>query len=119
MTTQLGLLALSLLPPRPRRQRLARQPGFLAGLAVASVVITQTVQAIPSFKPNGAIWLHNYLMSISGAWRMAPVILLLWFLVALQGPNWRQPGWDELLGRLFGVIWVLAWVFFLVRNLVV
>jgi hypothetical protein len=118
MTTQLGLLLLALMPPRPRRRRLARQPGFMAGVAVASVVVAQTVQDLSRFERNGAIWLNNYLLSISGSGRMAPSILLLWFVGSLQGLDWRRPGWPELLGRLLGVIWVFVWVFFLVRHFV-
>ncbi len=49
MPVQLGLLALSVVPPRPRLRRLARQPGFLAGVAVASAVATNAVQAIANF----------------------------------------------------------------------
>lgn len=117
MTTQLGVLVLSLMPPRPRLRRLARRPGFLAGIAVASVVACQTVQDLPSFRPGNAVWLNNYLLSIGGAGPMASVILLLWLVGSLRGLDWRRPEWVELLGRTLGVTWILAWIIFFVRRL--
>jgi hypothetical protein len=124
MPVQLGLLGLSVVPPRPRLRRLARQPGFLAGVAVASTVATNVVQAATTFATymtRGAnpfaTWLHNNLIAISAPYRLAPVILLAWVIVALQRGCRRSHDWVETSARLLGVAWIIAWCTYMIINI--
>jgi hypothetical protein len=123
ISVQFGLLGLSLLPPRPQLPRLARQLGFLAGVAVASAVALDAVQAGANFKSytaNGtypfAIWLHNELIAISSPHHLAQVILLAWVIVGLQGGWRRSHDWVESSARILGVVWIVAWCAYMAIN---
>ncbi|HEX8203521.1 MAG TPA: hypothetical protein VF590_23800 [Isosphaeraceae bacterium] len=114
----LGLLPLRLLPPRPDRRRLRRQPGFVSaaiGLLIG-VVSGAGMTAILAFQPpiNPQI--------------LALLILLLPLTVGpgiaasrltLRMLGRRQPAadWVERLARLLGWFWIVAapvnfWVIF-------
>lgn len=116
----LGVATLRLRPPRPPIRRLARQPGFLAGIAVVSVVALATVLSVLDWftfwspmLPAGAVvsnWLHGYLLSASGPWNVGFAIALAWMIGGLQGFRWARPDWVEWAGRLLGASWVLYWL---------
>ncbi len=123
MPVQIGLLGLSLVAPRPRLRRLARQPGFLAGVAVASTVATNVLQAAANFMPYMAggsnrspAWLHNNMIAISAPYRLAPVILVAWVIVGLQGGWRRSHDWVESSARLLGGVWIIAWCTHMIVN---
>jgi hypothetical protein len=123
MPVQLGLLGLSLLPPRPPMRRLARQPGFVAGIAVACAVASNVLQASANLKQNLArgtnplpTWIHNNLIGISAPYRLAPVVLLAWVIVGLQGGCRRSRDWVESGSRLLGGIWVTAWCVYMIIS---
>jgi hypothetical protein len=124
MPVQLGLLGLSLIPPRRPLRRLARQPGFLGGVAVASAAATSVVQAAANFNQSmgrGAnpfeTWLHNNMIAISAPYRLAPVILLAWMIVALQRGCRRSHDWVETSARLLGGVWIIAWCTYMSINI--
>jgi hypothetical protein len=116
MPVQLGLLAVSLLTPRPRLRRLARQPGFVAGVAVAVAFASNVLYATSNFKASIArgsnpipTRIHNNIIAISAPYRLAPFVLLAWTMVRLQGPCRRSHDWVERSARFLGGVWVIAW----------
>jgi hypothetical protein len=119
----LGGAAVRLRPPRPPLRRLARQPGFLAGLAVtANIALGTALTAlnwyntrwIPGRTAAQALsWLHGYLLSIGGPWNVAFAVSLAWIIGGIQGFRWGQADWVERAGRWLGVLWLLYWLFVL------
>lgn len=118
----LGVLILQVIPPRPHRSRLAQQPGFVAGVALVTMVLLQTAVsayqwvAVPaSYRgPDpSSVWPNKYLQSLSPS-EIAPAVILAWVMLGLQGYRWKSADWVESFGRLFGLVWIVAWVGFLI-----
>jgi hypothetical protein len=124
LAVTLGLLVPRLLPPRPSIRRLARQPGFLAEIAVLSFVILKSIAwGIDRLAQRGGpgsfgfdLWLHNFLISISGPFYVGPAVATAWIIGLLQGMRWARPDWLESLGRLVGLLWLVYWVVLLGRG---
>jgi len=122
----LGVLAVRFLPPRPSVRRLARQPGFQAGVALAALAVLGGMlsaldwatfwRKMPSAEVVVWTWLNVSLISVSGPWNVGFVIALTWFIGGLQGFRWRRGDWVEWAGRALGVLWVLNWVGLLVAR---
>lgn len=118
----LAILLLRSLPPRPSPRRLARQPGFLAGVAVLVTLIVQLIEAmirtlmarlIPNpfespftFSP----WRYAFLGVISDSSHYGPAVILAWVIGLLQGFRWGRSDWIERWGRWLGGLWVLGWI---------
>ncbi len=117
----LGVAVVRLRPPRPPLRRLARQPGFLAGVAVASIVTLGTGFTIldwflvwgqmPPGEAGVSKWLlYGYLLSIGDPWNVGFAVSLAWIIGGLQGFRWAKPDWVERIGRLLGASWILYWL---------
>src|SRR5262245_40574634 len=99
--THLGVLALRILPPRPSLRRLARQPGFVAAAALATMVLLQTADAAYKWlavhatfyrgPDPSSIWFHNYLQAVSPP-MVAPTIVVAWVVLGFQ--QTRLERWD-------------------------
>jgi hypothetical protein len=119
----LGIAIVRLRSPRPPIRNLARQPGFLAGVAVASIVVLGTGLSILDWftfwgrlQTSEAVvssWLHGFLLSIGGPWNVGFAVSLAWIIGGLQGFRWRQPDWVEWAGRFVGVLSILYWLLLL------
>lgn len=115
-TLSLGTLAASLVAPRPRIRRLSRQPGFLAGVAVAANILFQGLsRGIPWLvhgAPHPILWwnrAHNLLASLCLPSFVAQSIMLAWAVGLLHGFS-RRNDWVERLGRALGWIWIAFWI---------
>jgi hypothetical protein len=108
-----GLLTLSLLPlrlmsPRPRRRRLARQPGFTAtcaasiafvfvGVGLARVVADMSYPRSTGLAEIVELW---------GTLLAGVAVLVSWVCLLISG-RWRaEPSWIDRLGRAMGVFWI-------------
>jgi hypothetical protein len=119
----MGFAGISLLPPRPPLRRLARQPGFLTGLAVAAnLVLWTALNAVDWLFPRGQIPMSPgyylirfrvYLLSIGGPWNVGFAVALAWTIGGIQGLRWSRADWVERAGRWMGVAWLLYWSVFL------
>lgn len=114
----LGVAVIRVRQPRPPIRSLARQPGFLAEVAVISIVTLGTALSVldrVAFRgwqgePFVSRWLYSYLISIGGPWNVGFAVLLAWVIGGLQGFRWGRADWVEWVGRLLGVLWLLFWL---------
>jgi hypothetical protein len=105
----LALIPLRLIGPRPRWRRLARQPGLVAALAVATALgFVAMLTAV--------IFLGRAWGSLSGFEDLALIFLPVVFGMAVlaawvalvAGRRWRpEPSWVDRLGRALGLLWIL------------
>jgi hypothetical protein len=114
LAMNLCVLNLRLLRPRPQLRTLARQPGFVAGVAVAGSVLYQTVLDAAGWLAappgsNAATRLNNYLVGISFTSHIAHLVILAWIILFLQRVRNRQIDWIEYTGRLLGWVSILSW----------
>lgn len=110
----LTFLAIRLLPPRPRVERLMCQPGMAACAAAAIVIfygltcrivvdIGYRVQ-FPERRHGIAEFLRNF-WYIYGL-PVGPAVAVVW-LGLLLGGRWRpERGWIDRLGRTLGILWI-------------
>lgn len=119
-----AVILLRLRGPRPRRQHLWCQPGFLACVAVAFVFVGKSVvlgllyaisillaprHHIPNFTVQGFV--REFTLVLFTA-RYAPqmnvgsAVLLAWFVTYAAGRCRPETSWVDRLGRVVGVVWV-------------
>jgi hypothetical protein len=105
----LALIPLRLIGPRPRWRRLARQPGLVAALAVATTVgFLAMVWTVAAFVVglgilSGFVELVIPMLPIS----LGLAVLVSW-LTLIAGRRWRpEPSWVDRLGRALGISWIL------------
>ncbi len=123
LSMNLCVLNLRLLRPRPPLRSLARQPGFVAGFAVALSVLYQTVLSAVGWlaappQSNAATRLNNYLQGISFPSHSAHLVILGWMILFLQRTRNRQIDWIENTGRLLGWVVILSWFVSMVLMIV-
>jgi hypothetical protein len=126
------VLLLRLRRPRPPLHRLARQPGFAAGLAgtaivalgaltiglIALVRVARRGMAVragvrlrstdPSWWPPDSSWWLGVVFHLGAV--VGPAVIGAWLLLALSGrrrPSW---GWLDLLGRALGIAWIILFI---------
>lgn len=92
-----ALIVARLLPPRPPRHDLARQPGF-----VASIALCATALGSVNLAATGLVTLPPLLgMTLPGA-----TVLASWS-VLVGTRSWRpEPGWIDRTGRAVGAFWL-------------
>lgn len=121
----LALLLLWTRPPRPRRGRLARQPGYVACFVAAVALVVGSLvglgqYALRDWKFGPFVFPHGNFgplifreFWITASVPVRPAVLGAWLLLALSG-RWRaDPGWMDRLGRLLGWCWIgwhLLWL---------
>jgi hypothetical protein len=114
-TLSVAVIAIRLIPPRPRRRRLMRQPGTAAAFAVVVALV-----GIGLF--HGLTRLadirNRLLLAWSSSWVVtcAPVFVGLSIVSAwstlLGARQWRpEPSWIDRLGRFVAATWILAGLF--------
>jgi hypothetical protein len=117
------VLNLRLMAPRPPWRRLARQPGFVAGIAVAASIFFKTVSSLASWLAQPSLndpitRLNNYLISICFPGNIAPFVILAWIILFVQGIRRSRTDWIESAARLLGCASILGWlVSFIVMGL--
>ena len=110
-----AFLATRLHAPRPRGRRLVLQPGFVAAVAVLSVLVIESSLLIGTawidgrfgwssptrvaeFASNGVVLLAHH-----AGWAVA----VSWLTLALTG-RWRpEPTWVDRWGRVLGCTWIV------------
>ena len=141
MTLTPTMLWIRLRRPRPTLMRLARQPGFVAGVAGSStialglfatailamvrvirqsVLAQSSVQAAvkrgmivpPSPDPN---WWLGVGMNFAGF--VGVGVIAVWVMLAVSGRRRPARGWIDLLGRALGVAWIVVFVIGCVARL--
>ena len=130
IVASLTLLVVRILPPRPRRVRLMRQPGWVACLAaslasVLAVIFEWSGQMIHDSRQEGFISFSvdgmlpnsrdtSWFTTVALVGGIA--VLISWFFLALGG-RWRgEASWIDRAGRLCGVVWLLLLAGYLARN---
>ena len=118
-------LFLRLFRPRPDLAELCRRPGFVACLAVSTVITLGLVATgiiavirlagsegwVPAFlpvpKPNPSWWLR-----IAGIFLadIGPSVIACTLLLALSGRRRPSGDWLDNLGRLVGALWIVLFV---------
>jgi hypothetical protein len=119
VTWTLAALSLRLRRPRPRINRLARQPGFAALLVAISlwgfsmVVGLVGVMVTPllgwSFPERLIFALRSGDLGWLG-WHAGSAVAGVWMIMALGRFARREPGWVDWLGRILGIVWVVLWL---------
>ena len=113
----LALLVIRLRRPRPSRQPLFRQPGMVAGCAVALAVATNalfcSVQVLLAGLGQSALVDVRYYGSLAylccQTFQGGPIglaVLASWTILALSGRWRREPGWIDRAGSVLGGIWI-------------
>ncbi len=110
----LAFLLLELLHFRPPLRRLARQPGFAAGCAVALVIVLvgsmnfALLEHRPDPSTPTSIKVHAYLkltLTFSQG-QCGAAVAAAWLTLALTG-CWRpRPDWLDRAGRALGLFWL-------------
>ena len=95
--------------------RLARRPGFVAGVAVAWSVLFQSVWDSTRWLTHQSsnkikIVINNYLSAISLPGRLASVVCLAWIILILQRTHRSQIDWLERMGFILGCVSILYWI---------
>lgn len=118
--TTLGISAVRVRAPRPTIRRLAREPGFVASVAILIVAALNVMASIRAvlvqsfFLPFGredvldiVLWsLHD----VAGHDSIGPAVALGWMILALQRPWRRRADWVEWSGRALGALAIGSWI---------
>lgn len=124
----LGIAGVRIRQPRPPIRRLGRQPGFLAEVAVVSIVVLGTgLSVLDRMVFSGQIGdetlvshlLFGYLISIGGPWNVGFAVILAWVIGGLQGFRCGRADWVEWAGRFLGVLWLVLWLAILSVKLLI
>jgi hypothetical protein len=107
-----GLIPLFLRRPRPPLRRVARQPGMVASVAVAStfgvLAANELAVAVGAWllsRPN-FLQLHHVLWHLGSPIVIGPAVATCWLSLVLTW-GWRpESNWPDRLGRFWGVVWV-------------
>src|SRR5690242_18200654 len=108
--------------PRPPLCQLARQPGMVASVAVASAfgfqAASEATVALGAWLLSrpGFLKMPHVLWNLSNPLVIGPVVAACWLNLVLSW-GWRpESNWPDRLGRFWGVVWVaLALVVQLLR----
>lgn len=103
-----GLIIARLLPPRPARRDLFRQPGFAAGCIALALTARRFLEY---FVIDRLEWLDDWFLSMEwvGAIQEAAMgVLITWPVLALAGCLRAERGWIDRTLRTVAVIWVFA-----------
>lgn len=103
-----ALVVVRLLPPRPVRRDLFRQPGFTAGCVALAVTARGFLEAELLEQTIGHDdWFIaiEWIGAIKGA---SMCILVAWPMLALAGALRAERGWIDQAGRAVAIFWVLS-----------
>ena len=128
LTLALSLFVLRLIPPRPRRARLARQLGFAAtAMAVGSVLMVWAswlVLLLPlqmsrklSFMTNWDYPHVFYNATIAAMVAAGVGVSVSWAMLLILGRSRAEADWVEKAGIVLGVILILCLPFYLWDSL--
>ena len=121
-----GVFLVRLRRPRPSRERLVRQPGFAASLAVvvcSLLCVTFILRNLVYFllvagrldedsdSPFGSLSniagaLFFYAFDFCREFEVGLIVAVIWLLMAWGRIGRREPGWIDLLGRTLGYLWL-------------
>ncbi len=103
----LVLIPLRLARPRPPWRRLARQPGLVAGLAVAPAFASIGLMSGVAAPAAGLVRLQRHAEAVLFLPTMAGLVVLGSWMAPIAGRRWRpEPSWIDRLGRALGVYWI-------------
>jgi hypothetical protein len=106
-TLALSVLALSQ-PRRPLR-RIARQPGVLACWAASLALATAVLLEVLPWLRRGGSELDFMVRVLPSAFRpMGCAVVAVWVIEAVSGRLRPEPSCLDRLGRLFGMMWIIA-----------
>lgn len=122
LVESVGLIPLFLRRPRPPIRRLARQPGMVASVAVASafgfLAVSEVAVAVGAWSLSrpGFLDTPHVLWHLSSPLVIGPAVAACWLSQVLSR-GWRpESNWPDRLGRFWGVVWIaLALVVQLLR----
>jgi hypothetical protein len=104
------LVLLRLRRPRPRLQRLARQPGFQASLAACTATAYLAVRygycALLYWRDH--INWYPAVFEVRGLAITAVSVIVAWVALAAHGIR-AEAGWLDRTGRVLGGSWIAAW----------
>jgi hypothetical protein len=105
----LVLIPLRLIGPRPRWRRLARQPGLVASLAVATALGFLAMITGVAFLGVGRGILDGFpeMVFLLPPPFFGLAVLASWVTLVV-GRRWRpEPSWVDRLGRALGLLWIM------------
>jgi drug/metabolite transporter (DMT)-like permease len=109
----LGLIVIRLLPPRPPRRRLLREPGFIACIGCWIGVLCHLLDASYSiyteFEGTTLLWSLGYACDEPG---IRAGILAPWLFLGLSGHFRRPKDWVDWSGSVVGILLVMGLVSF-------
>ena len=103
-----GLIVARLLPPRPARRELFRQPGFAAG-CIALVLTAR--RFLEYYAIDRLIEFDDWFLAMEWVDAMEEVslgVLTSWLALALAGSLRAERGWIDRASRAVAVIWMIA-----------
>jgi uncharacterized membrane protein YidH (DUF202 family) len=113
----MALIPMRLRRPRPPMRRLRRQPGFIACVAVvlaAAFVILDWAPSLFSRSPN---WFAaNILSFISSPWKIGPIVVTAWLVLALSGRWQSESSWIDRSGRFLGIAWIMGYAIYVIGR---
>lgn len=110
-----AIVLIRLQAPRPRWRRLVLQPGWMAAIAVISVLTVESTILIASAKIDGRFGWSTpsrliefatnaiVLLAHHAGWAVA----ICWLTLALAGRRRAEASWIDRCGRLLGWAWIL------------
>ncbi len=127
------VLLLRLRPPRPTVRRLARQPGFVAGVAVSTILalyalaggIVVLVRTAKQWGPAPAmpgrlettiasLWAQETLtLGLAGGL----TVIATWVVLAVGGRCRPSRDWLDILGRVLGILWIVLFVIYAYNHI--
>lgn len=130
LASAFGLFALRWAPPRPRRGRLARQPGAVAVMASAAgaaavlgawFLVGQPLVSAGKFTATPLSPIYPLILRVMLVAMVAAgaSVTAGWATLASRGPFWKEADWVEWCGRALGTTLVLATPFYLWAALII
>jgi len=115
MSLAVSLMAAGLLPPRSRLSELCRQLGFTACWVTTLVMAIDAVcmfamnpDSLTNFDKLIRCFSYVYFWQTTG--QVGFGVLIAWTTLAFAG-CWRsEPSWIDRMGRVLGVVWIIAFV---------
>lgn len=115
MSWSMALMAGRLLPPRPRRVEIFRQPGFVANWVMFLVISLNALKTVALNKDrllNGdtLLAMFDYMYFWPTGSQCGAGIMVAWSTLALAGCWQAEPSWIDRLGRGLGTISIASFL---------
>jgi hypothetical protein len=115
-----AIVIIRLIPPRPSRPQLFREPGFAAAFITLVLIGSKSVcDSVDWLIDDNIIQFPRHVREWCSieVWISGLIVMAVWLALALAG-SWRaEASWIDRAGRVLGILWILGWWSLVITSL--